>query len=143
MPLGGGLGGHQYVNSAGLHGLDQGPGVRGAAYSVRGEDRDPRLGKQQAGLLLQPLDPRTDRHEGVRRPAVGAVGGAGHGEAGQVADKAVGVAMLDQPGIGIGRRELLATGLAEHQGGVAAPVQEEQGLLPRRERLGHGYGQGG
>ncbi len=129
MALGGGLGGHQDVDLARLHGQDQAARGLGVEHRVGGEDGDAGLGEQAARLLLNPLHAGTDRNQAVLGAAMGAGLGLLHGKAGQVADQAAGIAVLDQPGIGVRRGQLLAAGPAQHQGRVAAAIEEQQALL--------------
>ena len=72
VTLGRRLGGDQDVVGAGGHLLDQGARRRRIDDGVGGEDRHPRIGKQGARLLLDPLHARADGDQAVVGAAVGA-----------------------------------------------------------------------
>ena len=142
MALGGRLGGDEDVDLAVGHPLDQGAGGLGVGGGVGAEHRRPRLGEQLADLLLDPFDPGADRDQTVDRAAGRTVFRPCHGEAGQMADQPAGVAMFDQPAVGVGRRHPVTAGATKNHGGIAAPVQEQQGLFTAQQRLADGLAQG-
>ena len=122
------------------HGLDQ-PRARLARVEdgVGGEDRDARLGEQARAPPPPPARrPGPMETRLSLAPQCGQALGLGHGKAGQVADQPAGVAVLDQPGVGVRRGHPLAAGPAEHQRRIAPAVEEQQGLLAPREGLAHG-----
>ena len=142
MALGCRLGGDENVDLAVGHPLDQGAGGPGIGGGVGAEHRRPRLGEQLADLFLDPFDPGADRDQTVDRAAGRTVFRPRHGEAGQVADQPAGVAMLDQPAVGVGCRHPVTAGATKNHRRIAAPVQEQQGLFTAQQRLADGLAQG-
>src|SRR3954468_10593746 len=54
---------------------------------------------------------------------------ARHRETAMVTDEALAEAMIDQPGVANGAGEAMATGAAQRQRRVAAPIEEQQRLF--------------
>ncbi len=108
------------------------------AKQIRAERGNAGLGKQRAGLLGQPLNPRPDRSQ----PPLGRARGAGIGErpcrAALMAHQAVLKPVLDHARVAMVTADLLTAGPAQRHRRIAAPVDEQQRLFalcqPRLDR---------
>ena len=142
MALGDHLGADQEVELAVADLAQQLGRGRRPGQGVAGQQCGPGLGEERGDLLGQALDPRAAGRQGILGLAGRAVLGQRQHVAAVVALQAPDQAVLDQPGGAIGAVQAMAAAAAEGQRRVAPPVQEQQGLLPGRQRLKHALAQG-
>ena len=110
-----------------LGGLGRGPD------GIAGDDRGARVGEQRGDLVGDALDPGAAGDEAVLLAAFGAGARRRFDVTAMVAGEAVHQPMLDHPRGAVGAHEAVAAMAAKRQRGEAATVEEEQGLLARRE----------
>ena len=92
-----------------------------------------RLRKQRRDLLGQPLDARPAGGQALLRMALRAFMRPALDMAAMMADQRPAEAVVDQPGRAVRALEAVAAIAAQRQRRIAAPVQEQQRLLPGLE----------
>ncbi|KNX40623.1 hypothetical protein ROTO_28080 [Roseovarius tolerans] len=104
----------------------------GRAEQVRRQHRDPRLREKRGRLLRQPLHPGADSGQPVLRAAGRASTRHRRALTALMADQPLLETVLDHPRIAMLTSDLMPAGPADRGRRIAAPVEKQQRLLPRR-----------
>ena len=102
----------------------------GRVERVRSRHRHARFGHQFGHFIRDPFHSGAAGDEAIFRSAFGAGGRRRGFVAAMVTGEPLGKAMFDQPGAAIGTLETIAAMAAKRQRSIAAPVEEQQRLLP-------------
>src|SRR5260370_20417695 len=90
--------------------------------------------KQLRRFLFQPFDAGAARDERISRLTLRAFRRQRHREAAMVADQAAPEPVIDQPGVAIRTSEPKSALAAKRERGVAAAIEEKEGLLAAFDR---------
>ncbi len=113
-----------------------------AAGEIAGENGNARFGKALCRLFGKALDAGAAGHELAFDAALRAGLGRGFMMAAVVAHELAAEAVLHQRGGAVGAIHAVAAGAADGDGGIAAAVEKEQGLVARRQGGGDVFNEG-